>query len=346
MKIRNRRFLLLLPVSLLIAGCNSPVSAKDASVALSKAYTQMLDTVVDGITLDQTLKGTIDIKNFEDGSETATNSIYIDGEEGFSFKGVDLLGDTPQASLSITGKGSATVDTSETSVDEEINAYYSEGVIYGDVSKATSIQQLEPALEANPKFKVQAGLLKDFMGVEGEVTVRDLMETMGEMELPTAEEMSSSAEEFFGGFSGFSATTVSGGTKISLKVNNDTITDYIVSMYTKDIDMSSIPSYVSFDIDALREEAAAMVDAYGSFDLTLYVVLTGDTLSEISFNADLDLAIPDSSGKVYTAEDVASVFEGVKIKANIEFSIKLDMNATPTITLPTDLDTYTMIQDN
>jgi hypothetical protein len=89
-----------------------------------------------------------------------------------------------------------------------------------------------------------------------------------------------------------------------------------------------------------------MVDAYGSFDLTLYVVLTGDTLSEISFNADLDLAIPDSSGKVYTAEDVASVFEGVKIKANIEFSIKLDMNATPTITLPTDLDTYTMIQDN
>ncbi|HMM00689.1 MAG TPA: hypothetical protein PKC96_05040 [Bacilli bacterium] len=185
------------------------------------------------------------------------------------------------------------------------------------------------------------------MGVEGDVTVRDLMVNMGGMELPTAEELSSSAEEFFGGFSGFSATTVSGGTKISLKVNNDTITDYIVAMYTKDIDMSSIPSYVSLDLDALREEAAAMVDAYGSFDLTLYVVLTGDTLSEISFNANLDLAIPTSSSDiVFTAEKAASVFEGVKIKANVEFSIKLNMNVTPTITLPTDLDTYTMIQDN
>ncbi|HMM00688.1 MAG TPA: hypothetical protein PKC96_05035 [Bacilli bacterium] len=150
MERKNRRFLLLLPVSLLIAGCNSPVSAKDASAALSKAYTQMLDTVVDGITLDQTLKGTIDIKNYEGGSETATNSAYIDGEEEFSFKGVDLLGDAPQASLSIKGKGSATIDSSETSVDEEINAYYTEGFLYGDLSKAPSIQELDPAFVTTP----------------------------------------------------------------------------------------------------------------------------------------------------------------------------------------------------
>ena len=313
-----------------------------------------LETVTD-------MTRTYDVINNDYGYEDQSFALSADGS--VTAKISDLWGVTPQAHLSATAsldvheESSMNGAASEVGIDieipeETVNAYYSSNFAYVDLSAAPTFKTLITEGMENPesfpsKFKGEVGPISelgipDMTDVENQLASSQINEMVDDM-LPMLELMPN-----------VTATQVGSELRIVYELTQEDLPDLIARGYLEFAKSmgASIPSSLDASMQAeLDEIVAEIMDV---IDLTLFRIemrinTTRNIFSYLKVELDATLTIEDveytgyyDEGS-YTWVDVELPYTEI-VDINTATTIQLlKFSEAVTITLPTDLDTYTLM---
>lgn len=336
-----------------------------ANTAMLRALGNMSNMTVGSLelSLDTVADVTRDYDVVNNDYEYDDQSFALSADGSVNVKVSDLWGTAPQAHVSATAaltvheESSLNGGTPKVGIDleipeETVNAYYSDEFAYVDLSGAPTFKDLLTQGMENPesfpdKFKGEVGPISelgipDMTDVENQLASSQINEMVDQM-LPMLELMPN-----------VTATQVGSELRIVYELTQEDLPDLIARGYLEFAKSmgASIPSSLDASMQAeLDEIVAEIMDV---IDLTLFRVemrinTTRNIFSYLKVELDATVTIEDVEYTGYYDEgsstwvDVELPYTEI-VDINTATTIQLlKFSEAVTITLPTDLDTYTLM---
>lgn len=329
--------IVFIPVlGLVLAGCNpSSTATVTVAVANERVARAMGQTALSGTlnSLTMSLSGDLDltVANF-DAEDTLLNEMSLESSATLDLKAKDLGKETMAASLVATASLKLVEDDEEV-FNESVtaSAYLSEMWLY---LNATGVGELLGMEEADLKGKVN---------VEGMLDLEALPVPTTELTSAEFEEMTGMLETMLMEVETVSAKETNGDLVVTYTITLEDIVDIIVAAAT--FDNSEM---TTSEIEAFRQEGMTELAKLVKINSAKVVVGVSKLgyLNRLDVDVDVILTIENYESD-YVDYEYVEVFTGktvVHIDTLVAFA--MDINGNVTITLPTDLDTYPLIEES